>query len=466
MTIESELGKPPARPARGAAWWPLDLWRQFGRMLGERMPKGLFARSILIVVLPMLILQTVVFWVFMERHYQLVTRHLSEAVVGDIAAIISVIESYPQDANYDQITEIAKHDMNLAITVLPPDPLPPPTEKPFFSLLDTALSQEIVRYIGRPFWLDTIGRSDWVEIRIQLPNKVLRVVARRSQTYASNSHIFVVWMVATALVLIVIAVIFLRNQIRPIQLLASAAESFGKGRAAPEFVPRGASEVRKASAAFIEMRRRIERQIEQRTTMLAGVSHDLRTVLTRFRLSLALLGGGAEIEALETDVAEMQAMLEAYLAFARGDGDEESAATDMAEMLASIQADAERAGFTIAQGFEGTPVVIMRPNAFKRCIVNLVSNACRFAETVEVTGRHTQGWLTVIIDDDGPGVPEAERENIFRPFYRLDQARNQDEGGTGLGLAIARDIARSHGGDIRLEASPKGGLRAVIRIPG
>lgn len=462
----SNLGKSPPQPVRASGWRPLDLWRQLTKAIGERMPKGLFARSILIVVLPMLILQTVVFWVFMERHYQLVTRHLSEAVVGDIAAIIGVIEAYPQDANYDKITDIAKRDMNLSITVLPPDPLPPPTEKPFFSLLDNALSDEITRYIGRPFWIDTIGRSDWVEIRIQLDHKVLRVVARRSQAYASNSHIFVVWMVATALVLIVIAVLFLRNQIRPIQLLASAAESFGKGRAAPEFSPRGASEVRKASAAFIEMRRRIERQIEQRTTMLAGVSHDLRTVLTRFRLSLALMGSGPEIEALEADVAEMQAMLEAYLAFARGDGDEEAGTTDMREMLTSIQLDAERAGFTIAQSFEGEPDVILRPNAFKRCIVNLVSNACRFAETIEVSGRHAQGWLTVIVDDDGPGVPEAERENIFRPFYRLDQARNQDEGGTGLGLTIARDIARSHGGDIKLETAPKGGLRAVIRIPG
>ncbi len=471
MSADSHIAEPPTPPARSPNWrtlvaQPYALWKRFTRAIGERMPKGLFARSILIVVLPMLILQTVVFWVFMERHYQLVTRHLSEAVVGDIAAIISVIETYPQDANYDAITEIARRTMHLQITVLPPDPLPPPTEKPFFSLLDNALSQEIVQYIGRPFWLDTIGRSDWIEIRIQLPNKVLRVVARRSQAYASNSHIFVVWMVATALVLIVIAVIFLRNQIRPIQQLAAAAESFGKGRAAPEFRPRGASEVRKASAAFIEMRRRIERQMEQRTTMLAGVSHDLRTVLTRFKLGVALLGTGPEIEALETDVVEMQAMLEAYLAFTRGDGDEESTATDVAEMLASIQADAERAGFSILQSFEGDPDVILRPNAFKRCIVNLVSNAWRFADTVEVSGRHAQGWLTVIVDDDGPGVPEAERENIFRPFYRLDQSRNQDEGGTGLGLAIARDIARSHGGEIKLDTSPLGGLRAVIRIPG
>ncbi len=461
-----DSGKDLAPPVRGLLWQARNAWRRTARAFGERMPKGLYARSLLIVILPMLILQTVVFWVFMERHYQTVTRKLSEAVVSDIAAIISVIESYPQDGNYDTITDIARRNLNLSITVLPPAPLPPPTDKPFFSLLDSALSEEIARYIGKPFWIDTIGRSDWVEIRIQLPNKLLRVIARRNQAYASNSHIFVIWMVATALVLIVIAIMFLRNQIRPIQQLATAAESFGKGRAPPDFAPRGAREVRKASEAFIEMRRRIERQIEQRTTMLAGVSHDLRTVLTRFRLQLALIGGGPEIEALDTDVTEMQAMLEAYLAFARGDGDEEAAPTDVAAMLTGIQSDAERAGFGIGQTFEGNPQVILRPNAFKRCLVNLVSNACRYADTVEIAARHAQGWLTVIIDDDGPGVPETERENVFRPFYRLDQARNQDEGGTGLGLAIARDIARSHGGDIRLDLSPKGGLRATVRIPG
>ncbi|MDR3495794.1 MAG: ATP-binding protein [Ancalomicrobiaceae bacterium] len=430
------------------------------------MPKGLYARSAVIVILPMLLLQIVVSWVFMERHYQLVTRRLSEAVVRDIGSLISVIETFPQDADYSKITEIARRDLNLSISVLPPEPLPPPTAKPFFSLLDNALSDEITHIIARPFWIDTIGRSDWVEIRINLNDKVLRVIARRSQAYASNSHIFFVWMVATALVLIVIAIIFLRNQIRPIQQLAAAAESFGKGRSPTDFSPRGAREVRKASEAFIEMRRRIERQIEQRTTMLAGVSHDLRTVLTRFRLQLALIGGGPEIEAMEADIGEMQAMLEAYLAFARGDGDEEASATDIAEMLAGIQSEAERAGFAIGQSFEGTAQVILRPNAFKRCLVNLVGNACRYAEIVEISARHMQGWLTVIVDDDGPGVPESERDNVFRPFYRLDQARNQDEGGTGLGLAIARDIARGHGGEIRLETSPKGGLRAVVRIPG
>ncbi|WP_261968088.1 ATP-binding protein [Prosthecodimorpha staleyi] len=454
------------RTASGAARSAAGLWRRVARAVADRMPKGLYARSLLIVVLPMLILQTVVAYVFMERHWQLVTRRLSEAVTRDIAATIAVIESFPQDANYDRITEIARRDFSLSIAVLPNDPLPPPMPKPFFSLLDTALSEEIVRLIKRPFWIDTVGRSDLIEIRIQISDKVLRVLARRGQAYASNTHIFLLWMVGTSVVLLGIAILFLRNQIRPIQQLAAAAESFGKGRPPPDFRPRGAREVRKAAEAFLAMRRRIERQIEQRTTMLAGVSHDMRTVLTRFRLQLAFLGSGPEIEALEGDIAEMQAMLEAYLAFARGEGDEEAVPTDMAEMLRAIEIEADRAGFTVRQSFDGPPLVIVRPNAFKRALGNLVGNACRYAERVEVTARHARGYLTVAIDDDGPGVPEAERENVFRPFYRLDQARNQDEGGTGLGLAITRDIIRGHGGDVKLDSSPLGGLRAVIRIPG
>lgn len=467
MAAASDSGDPTARSSpRNLAQRALDLWRRLARAVGERMPKGLYARALLIVVLPMLILQSVVAYVFMERHWQLVTRRLSEAVTRDISAIISVLETYPQDKDFDKLTEIARRDFSLSISILPPDPLPPPAPKPFFSLLDTALSEEIVRLIGRPFWIDTVGRSDLIEIRIQLQDKTLRVFARRGQAYASNSHIFLLWMVGTSIVLLGIAILFLRNQIRPIQQLAAAAESFGKGRPLPDFRPRGAREVRKASEAFIEMRRRIERQIEQRTTMLAGVSHDMRTVLTRFRLQLALLGSGPEVEGLEDDIAEMQAMLEAYLAFARGEGDEESVPTDIAEMMRAIEIEADRAGFTVRQTFEGAPLVIVRPNAFKRAVGNLVGNACRYAERVEVTARHARGYLTVTIDDDGPGVPEAERENVFRPFYRLDQARNQDEGGTGLGLAITRDIVRGHGGDVRLEQSPLGGLRAVLRIPG
>ncbi len=441
-------------------------WRRFARAIAERMPKGLYGRSLLIVVLPMIILQSVVAYVFMERHWDLVTRRLSEALTRDIAAVIAVVETYPQDPDWDTITRIARRDLGISVSLLKGEELPPPGPKPFFSLLDSAISDEIVARIHRPFWIDTVGNSDLVEIRVDMGTDVLRVIARRSQAYASNSHIFLVWMVSASLVLLFIAILFLRNQIRPIQRLADAAESFGKGRPVGEFKPTGAREVRRAGEAFAVMRRRIERQIEQRTAMLAGVSHDLRTVLTRFRLQLALLPPGAEIEALEADVDEMQVMLEAYLAFARGEGDEEAVASDVGEILRSIQSEAERAGFEVKLGFDGDPMLTVRPNAFKRMIGNLVGNACRHGEHVALSGRHAEGYLFVTVDDDGPGVPEEERANVFRPFYRLDEARNQDEGGTGLGLAIARDIARGHGGDITLDSAPMGGLRAVVRIPG
>jgi two-component system osmolarity sensor histidine kinase EnvZ len=445
---------------------PRSLWRSFGRKIASYMPKGLYARSLLIVILPMLILQTVITYVFMERHWQLVTHQLSTALTQDIAAVIDLYSSYPQDKNYETLTRIAQERMKIDIEFLPKGPLPPALPKPFFSIIDVALSNEIRRQIGRPFWLDTVGRSNLIEIRIQLDNAILRVVAYRSAAYASNSYIFLLWMLGTSFVLIIVANSFLRNQIKPILRLAIAAEAFGKGRET-EFRPRGAREVRQAGYAFVEMKRRIERTIEQRTAMLNGVSHDLRTILTRFKLSLALMGDVPDAEDMQKDVAEMQRMLEAYLAFARGDAGEASAEVDMREFLESLRVDAERNGCEAQVVYTGEPNVTVRPDAFKRCLGNLIGNAQVHASKIRIEAQRDQRFLTVNIDDNGPGIPADRREDVFRPFFRLDESRNQDEGvtGTGLGLAIARDIARSHGGDISLGDSPLGGLRATVRLP-
>ncbi len=440
-------------------------WIRFNRMFKGIMPKGLYARSLLIIIAPMVILQSVVAFVFMERHWNHVTQNLSAAVVRDIAALIEIAKIQPQDTEQALVKRIGQEKLGLVVDFLPLSDMPPPGPKPFFSLLDQALSVELRKQIGRPFWTDTVGRSALVEIRIRLDNAVMRVLARRSSAYASNSEIFLLWMVGTSLVLLTVAILFLRNQIRPILRLADAAESFGKGRDAPNFRPRGAREVRRAAQAFLEMKERIERAIEQRTAMLAGVSHDLRTVLTRFKLELALLGASPEAELLKRDVDEMQRMLEAYLAFARGDAGEPSAPTDMAAFLDELKADAERDGHQTSIAFHGHPIVTVKPAAFKRCIGNLVSNAASFAGSISITGRRDHRWLTVTVDDDGPGIPAAMREEVFKPFLRLDDARNQDRGGTGLGLAIARDIARSHGGEITLSDSPLGGLRAAVRVP-
>jgi two-component system osmolarity sensor histidine kinase EnvZ len=450
---------------RSAAGHVSAVWDALARWMKSMMPTGLYGRALLIMIVPMVVLQSVVAFVFMERHWNTVTRRLSAAVTQDIAALIEIYRLYPQDAERSIIRTIARERLLLSVDFLPESDMPPPGPKPFFSLLDQALSQEISQRIRRPFWIDTVGRSNLVEIRIRLDDTVMRVFAQRHAAYASNSEIFLLWMVGTSLVLLAVAIAFLRNQIKPILRLADAAESFGKGRDVPGFKPRGAREVRRAAQAFIEMKRRVERTMEQRTTMLAGVSHDLRTILTRFKLELALIGKGPEVDAMKKDVDEMGRMLEDYLAFAKGDMGEQPAPTDMAAFLGELKADAERNGHKTAVSFYGHPIVTVRPAAFRRCLANLVSNAARFAKEISITGHRDHRWLTVSVDDDGPGIPPEMREEVFRPFLRLDDARNQDEGGTGLGLAIARDIARVHGGDIALSDSPMGGLRATVRVP-
>jgi two-component system osmolarity sensor histidine kinase EnvZ len=439
-------------------------FRRLARFMGALLPKGLYARSLIIIITPVVLLQSVIAYVFMERHWQLVTQRLSAAVTADIAALIDVYESYPQDREADTLTRIAAERLGLDLDILDNAELPPPGPKPFFSILDEALSDEIRRQIGRPYWIDTVGRSSLIEIRVRLKNGVMRVLARRSLAYASNSHIFLLWMVGSSLILLGVAILFLRNQIRPILRLADAAESFGKGREI-EFRPRGAREVRQAGHAFLEMKRRIERAIDQRTTMLNGVSHDLRTILTRFRLSLALVDQTQDVEAMKKDIDEMSRMLEGYLAFARGDAGEAAVPTDLPALLEELQSDAERQGHVTTVEIAGDPTIVVRPDAFRRLLFNLVSNAARHGDTIAISANHEGRWLVVHVDDDGPGIPAEEREEVFKPFVRLDEARNQDEGGSGLGLAIARDIARSHGGDVALGDSPLGGLRATVRLP-
>ncbi len=432
------------------------------------MPKGLYARSLLIIIVPMVVLQSVIAFVFMERHWQTVTQRLSKSVTADVAAIIEVIEDYRQDPEFAQITELARDRLGLNISILPPDPFPPAVGKPFFSLLDDTLRTEITEQIGRPFWIDTVGDSDLLEIRIRLeePENVLRVFVLRNKAYASNSHIFLIWMVGTSLVLLIIAVLFLRNQIRPIQQLSHAAESFGKGQVmSKDFRIRGASEVRQAGIAFLQMRGRIERQIEQRTAMLTGVSHDLRTILTRFKLQLALISQTNEIEELQADVDDMQLMLEGYIDFAKGDTDEAIETININDVLQrhNLEKDLLEKDYTIDCPTDLS--IDIRPNAFTRLTSNLVSNAFRYADQLCVKVSEGNERITLTFDDDGPGIPEDMKEEVFKPFMRLDEARNLEETGTGLGLSIARDIARNHGGDINLYDSPLGGLRAIVVLP-
>ncbi|MGV3550112.1 ATP-binding protein [Rhizobium sp.] len=459
-TQDSDLAPIPLNDPK-----PRIVLANIGRFFRRNLPRGLFARSLLIIVLPMLILQTVLVFVFMERHWQMVTTRLSAAVTRDIASVIDLMDKMPDEEA--EIIRIADERMGLRVTLLPPGKLPPRKPIPFFSILDQTLSRQINNQINRPFWLDTRYGPKDVEIRVVIDDgRILSVVTRRDRTFASNSHIFLIWMFGTSLVLIIIAILFLRGQIRPIQALARAAESFGKGQKPAEpYHPRGAVEVRRAGIAFMQMRERIERQIEQRTAMLSGVSHDLRTILTRFRLQLAIAEDAKDLEGLNRDVDDMNAMLDGYLDFARDQSEEAEGDLDLGALLRQLEESAKLHRKSLTSAIEGDSHVKVRPNAFTRLLTNLAANAWRHGNNVRIEARHSGRFLTVTVDDNGPGIPAEKREDVFKPFVRLDEARNLDASGTGLGLAIARDIARGHGGDVTLGESPMGGLRATVRVP-
>ncbi|MBN7805967.1 HAMP domain-containing protein [Agrobacterium rosae] len=444
---------------------PLRAWRFSARWLRHWLPTGLYTRSLLIIILPMVLLQIVVAAVFMERHWQMVTERLSAAVTRDIAAVIELLETDPEEDDYQRVIRIARDRLDLSVYIEPKQELPEARPQPLFSILDSILADQIQQQIGKPFWIDTFGNGALVEIRIQLENKTLRVFTRRSQTYASNTHIFLVWMGGASLVLLGISILFLRGQIRPILSLAKAAESFGRGQKITDYSPRGADEVRRAGLAFILMRERIERQMEQRTAMLNGVSHDLRTILTRFKLQLALASDNPDLEGLDKDVDDMQSMLEAYLAFARDDAEESIGKLQLTPLFDRFKSDFQMCGKSFSYQLNGVEELTVRPNAFSRLIGNLAANAHRYASTLAIEIRKAPKSITLVFDDDGPGIPPESREDVFKPFYRLDEARNLNASGTGLGLSIVLDIARSHGGDVTLDDSPLGGLRVIVKIP-
>lgn len=443
------------------------LWWHFNRLLERYLPERLYARSLIIVIAPMLLLQGLMTWVFVDRHYETVTQSLARSFVRDVALVMKTWEESPHtETDLQYVMTMANNDLALGLTVERDAQLPPPNRKPFLSSLHPKLMRYIANDVGLPHWVDTVGQTGYVDVRIQTADGfVFRFLTDLDRAHASTRVIFIAWMIGGSIILLLIAIIFLRNQIKPIVQLANAAQSFGMGRDVPDFRPGGAAEVQAAAQAFIKMKRRIERHVEQRTAMLAGVSHDLRTILTRFKLELALLEQNDTVRALQEDVAQMQRMLEGYMAFVKGAESEATQPTDVVALLGSVADEMGRSGHPVAVNTPRKLLLPLKPDAFKRCVGNLAQNAARFARQVEITAVHDGSYLRVVVDDDGPGIPPESYSEVFKPFVRLDNARNQDSGGTGLGLAIARDIAQSHGGDIALSPSLLGGLRAEIRIP-
>lgn len=440
--------------------------RQRRLRLKRLVPQTLLARSLLIIILPLVILQGISTWAFYDRHYESITRRLSQAVAGEIAAVAAMLESEEMPVDRDQVIGLARDHLSISIGLLPPGDIEE-YEPPFWpSLIHDRLGRALREQLWHDFSIDTSSYSGHVEVRVDMEDEgVLRVMVSRSRLFSSTIYIFLWWMFGSSLVLSAIATIFMRNQVRPIRRLAKVADAFGRGQDVGDFRPAGASEVRRAGRAFLVMRDRLRRQVQQRTEMLAGVSHDLRTPLTRMKLELAMLPPSPEIDSLQTDITQMERMVEGYLAFARGEGSELAREVDVAVLLRDCVAEARRAGARLDLHLESALVSVVRPEALHRALANLLANAARYGERVGVTAHRRNKGIEILIDDDGPGIPEEQREAVFRPFVRLERSRNFDTGGTGLGLTIARDMIRGQGGELTLQDAPGGGLRARLWIP-
>ena len=429
------------------------------------LPRSLLGRSVLIIVTPLVLLQLVSTWIFYDRHWETVTRRLAAGVAGDISSVIDNLRNYPGIENQRWVFYSAASNMGLRVSFRPDDILSNTPDRSGSQQLDRLLGNALRERVRRPFILDSQSSRREVRVQVQLPDGVMDVTVDRERLFSSTTYIFVMWMVGTSLVLFAVAMMFMRNQVRPIRRLARAVDNFGKGRDVPDFKPEGASEIRQAAAAFNVMRDRIQRTISQRTEMLAGVSHDLRTPLTRMKLQLAMLGNHDAAREMSADVAEMEKTVEEYLSFARGESAETVVECDIGAILRDVARNAPAGEEPIAVDAETPLNIPVRPNAFKRAVTNLVNNGLLYGGNVSIVARRGDEAVEITVDDDGPGIPESEREEVFRPFYRLDSARGPDTAGTGLGLTIARDVLRAHGGDLTIEVAPAGGARARMRLP-
>ena len=430
----------------------------------QLLPRTMFGRSLLIVVMPLILLQAIATWIFYDRHWAAISWRLSTGVAGDIGLIIEAIPLAGSGPATTRLLQRAGLLTDLEFALHHGARLPPPLP-PSGTLIEDQLTQAMRGRVDLPWRIDRIDDPLGPRIRVQLAQGLLTVGVPWNRLYSPTTYIFVMWMVGSSLVLLAVAILFLRNQVKALRRLAAAADGFGKGRPVPFFKIEGAVEIRQAAVAFITMRDRIQRQVRQRTQMLAGVSHDLRTPLTRMKLALEILGEDPAVEELKSDVAEMEHMVHGYLDFVRGEGTEPPIETDIALLLDDVAMAMRREGSQLSLTAPAEYVLPVRPNALKRCLANLIGNARRHGSHVWVTALPVADGIDILVDDDGPGIPLADRGRVFRAFVRLDPSRNPSTGGVGLGLTIARDVARGHGGDVRLEDSPQGGLRARLHLP-
>lgn len=442
---------------------------QLKPFIKQFLPRSLLGRSLMILIVPILLVQMIATYVFFDRHWSKLNARMAYAVAGEISIIGRSIEQENDTRSLNKVIGFAAQNLGLVINFEKDGRLKKVSNYQELPLWESggvkALKHEIENKMRKPYSIHVDDNIKGIEVEIKLRNGVLDVTVPERRLYTSSGYVFLLWMIGSSIILLAISIVFMRNQIRPIRKLAAAADRLGKGREVLYFKPEGATEVRQAGQAFLDMQKRIKRQIEQRTTMLAGVSHDLRTPLTRLKLQLAMMGDSPDIEAMKTDVAQMEKMISGYLDFVRGESEEQVALTSLNELIERVIVSAKRQGVEINGTVAREIHAMLRPLAFERCLTNLVNNAGKYARHVWIAADAAEQMLEISIDDDGPGIPPDQYEEVFKPFYRVDTSRNASTGGVGLGLPIAMDIVHAHGGKIWLEKSPQGGLRVAVRVP-
>ncbi len=429
-------------------------------------PKSLFWRFFLILFFPLMLLQVVMSTFFYDNHWDTISRRLASGIVGEIETAVHLYEMYPDEEETKALFEQLSSNLQMQIDFETGKKLQYPLPKSHNSMMVSALRRSLDG-IKSPYWIDEFEDGKYVQISIETNQGVFTIRVPSKRFFSSTIYVFLLWMIGFSLLLFVIAFVFMKNQIRPMSRLSKAATEFGMGGEVKNFKPEGALEVRRAGEAFLDMKNRIQRYLNERTRMLAGISHDLRTPLTRMKLQLSMMeyDGIQGIDELLSDIDEMEHMIEGYLSFTKGEGRESPVLVEAGELLKNLVQKLRRNGQVIDLHIEGKQQICVRPREMTRAIMNILTNADRYAKTASVRAGARIGYYEIIVDDDGPGISKDDREAVFRAFYRLDDSRNTKTGGVGLGLTIARDTIFSHGGDILLEDSPLGGLRVRVRIP-
>ena len=436
-------------------------FKKFSKKFKDILPKGLYSRSLLIIIVPVVVLQGILTFVFLDRHWQLVTRKLSSAVASEIATFVDVAPSL----GLNKVVELSKKFYDAEVNYIPNQKLINNIPKPI-NLVENTLSKELSKIMTDNFWVDAHTYEKRVIVQIEKEGGIYEFTIPRRNVYATNSHIFLVWMVISSLLLVSVAVIFMRQQIKPIEKLSKAAQQFGLGKKMENFKPSGATEVRRAAEAYLKMQERIERFIEQRTLMLAGVSHDLRTPLTRLKLQLEMLSDDKTNIELLSDVNEMQKMLENYLDFAEDVTREKAIKTDLKQMIKEIINSESIENKVIEFNVKNDKPIFFecRAIAMKRCITNLLNNACSYGDDIRVALEKKKDVIDISIEDNGPGIDKTDYDKAIKPFIRLDSSRNQNIPGSGLGLSISQDITSNHGGKLIMSKSNLGGLKVQLKF--